>query len=188
MNIRYADSTFGTAAAYAATVALLHRRRTGQGQFIDVSAVESMTSMIGDAVMRHELDGSVPACDGNRHADMAPHNAYPCRDGEWLSIAVSSDAAWQQLANAMGQPRLAMRFASLVERKANEVELDRLIADWTIGHDASALAGQLQQCGVAAARSASSVDLVSDPHLWARGFFREVSDGDRKSTRLNSSH
>src|SRR3546814_17250406 len=74
MNIRYADSTFGTAAAYAATVALLHRRRTGQGQFIDVSAVESMTSMIGDAVMRHELDGSVTACDGNRHADMAPHN------------------------------------------------------------------------------------------------------------------
>src|SRR3546814_8659527 len=77
MNIRYADSTFGTAAAYAATVALLHRRRTGQGQFIDVSAVESMTSMIGDAVMRHELDGSVTACDGNRNADMATHNAYP---------------------------------------------------------------------------------------------------------------
>src|SRR3546814_2018104 len=57
MNIRYADSTFGTAAAYAATVALLHRRRTGQGQFIDVSAVESMTSMIGDAVMRREQLG-----------------------------------------------------------------------------------------------------------------------------------
>src|SRR3546814_13736844 len=71
-----------------------------------------------------------------------------------------------------------MRFASLGERKANEVELDRLIADWTIGHDASALAEQLQQCGVAAAKSASSVDLVSDPHLWARGFFRAVSDGE----------
>src|SRR3546814_1688205 len=65
---------------------------------------------------------------------MAPHNAYPCRDGEWLSIAVSSDAAWQQLANAMGQPRLAMRFASLVERKANEVELDRLIVDRSEEH------------------------------------------------------
>src|SRR3546814_15702960 len=52
MNIRYADSTFGTAAAYAATVALLHRRRTGQGQFFDVSAVESMTSMNGDAENR----------------------------------------------------------------------------------------------------------------------------------------
>src|SRR3546814_3362927 len=90
--------------------------------FIDVSAVESMTSMIGDAVMRHELDGSVPACDGNRHADMAPHNAYPCRDGEWLSIAVSSDAAWQQLANAMGQPRLAMRFASRSEEHTSELQ------------------------------------------------------------------
>jgi crotonobetainyl-CoA:carnitine CoA-transferase CaiB-like acyl-CoA transferase len=48
MNLRYADSTFGTAASYAAIVALLHRRRTGVGQFIDVSAVETMTSMIGD--------------------------------------------------------------------------------------------------------------------------------------------
>src|SRR3546814_19991825 len=116
---------------------------------------------------------------------MAPHNAYPCRDGEWLSIAVSSDAAWQQLANAMGQPRLAMRFASLVERKANEVELDRLIADWTIGHDASALAEPLQQCGVAAAKRASSVDLVSDPHLLASGSFREASDAEVGTTPLH---
>lgn len=178
MNVRYADSTFGTAAAYAAAVALLHRRRTGEGQFIDVSAVECMTSMIGDSLMQHELDGRVPACDGNRHADMAPHGAYPCRDDEWLSIAVSSDGAWQQLTNAMGQPGLATRFATLAERKANERELDRLIGDWTRDQDAAALAGQLQQCGVAAAKSASSVDLISDPHLWARDFFHEVSDGE----------
>ncbi|NGY03379.1 CaiB/BaiF CoA transferase family protein [Solimonas terrae] len=178
MNVRYADSTFGTAAAYAAAVALLHRRRSGEGQFIDVSAVECMTSMIGDAVMQHALDGSVPGSDANRHADMAPHGAYPCRDGEWISIAVSSDAAWQQLAAAMQQADLSTRFPTLAERKANEAELDRMLAAWTAGHDAAALAEQLQQCGVAAAKSASSVDLVSDPHLWARGFFREVNDGE----------
>lgn len=181
-------------AALCIVAALYEREATGQGrfidvamqevlasregQFIDVSAVESMSSMIGDSIMQHELDGHVPTCDGNRHADMAPHGAYSCRNGEWLSIAVSSDAAWQQLANAMGQPQLAARFTLLATRKANEAELDQLIADWTAHHDATALAEQLQQCGVAAAKSASSVDLVSDPHLWARGFFREVSDGE----------
>src|SRR5262245_27603271 len=63
MNVRYADSTFGTAAAYAAVVALLHRRRTGAGQFIDVSAVESMSSMIGDTIMDFTLNGKVHECD-----------------------------------------------------------------------------------------------------------------------------
>ena len=81
MNVRYADSTFGTAAAYAAIVALMHRRKTGVGQFIDVSAVECMSSMIGDTIMDFALNGTVHECDGNRHPEMAPHGAYPCRDG-----------------------------------------------------------------------------------------------------------
>ena len=91
MNVRYADSTFGTAAAYAAMVALFHRRKTGAGQFVDVSAVECMSSMIGDAIMDFTLNGAVHECDGNRHPEMAPHGAYPCRAGEWISIAVASD-------------------------------------------------------------------------------------------------
>jgi crotonobetainyl-CoA:carnitine CoA-transferase CaiB-like acyl-CoA transferase len=95
MNMRYADSTFGAMAAYGALVALLHCRRGGIGQYVDVSAVESMTSMIGDSIMDFTLNGTLnstmPASDGNRHSDMAPHGAYPCRDGEWISIAVASD-------------------------------------------------------------------------------------------------
>lgn len=178
MNVRYADSTFGAAAAYAATVALLHRRRTGTGQVVDVSAVECMSSMIGDALMDHSLNGAVHSGDGNRHAQMAPHGVYPCRGGEWISIAVSSDAAWSALAGTMGQPGLAQdpRFRTLADRKANEVVLDELVATWTAGCDAGELAAELQQRGVAAARSQSSVDLIADPHLWANGFYREVED------------
>jgi len=67
MNIRYGDATFGTAAAFAAVVALMHRRRTGVGQFVDVSAVETMSSMIGDTIMDFTLNGTVQVCDGNRH-------------------------------------------------------------------------------------------------------------------------
>jgi crotonobetainyl-CoA:carnitine CoA-transferase CaiB-like acyl-CoA transferase len=179
MNVRYADSTFGTAAAYAAMVALMHRRRTGEGQFVDVSAVESMTSMIGDAMMEFALTGTVPKGEGNRHPDMAPHGAYPCRQGEWISIAVSSDAAWQALSAAMGQPELAQheRFRTVADRKAHETELDRLITEWTLTLGAQELAADLQQRGVAAAKSFSSVDLVSDAHLWSRGLFREVRNG-----------
>ena len=185
MNVRYADSTFGTAAAYAATVALLHRRRSGQGQFIDVSAVESMTSMIGDELVGHAM-GQVLRADGNRHPDMAPHGVYPCRDGEWISLAATTDAAWAALAGAMEQPALATdaRFADLPARKAHESELDALIGAWTARRDAAQAAAWLQRHGIAAAKSQSSVDLVSDPHLWARGFYRELRqpDGSPKLT------
>lgn len=182
MNVRYADSTFGTAAAYAATVALLHRRRSGQGQFIDVSAVESMTSMIGDELIGHAM-GQVLRADGNRHPDMAPHGVYPCRDGEWISLAAATDAAWAALAGAMEQPALATdaRFADLPARKAHESELDALIGAWTARRDAAQATAWLQRHGIAAAKSQSSVDLVSDPHLWARGFYRELRQPDGSS-------
>lgn len=178
MNVRYADSTFGAAAAYAAVVALLHRRRTGDGQFVDVSAVECMTSMIGDTVMDYFLNGAIHEGDGNRHPGMAPHGVYPCRDGDWLSLAVSSDAAWAALADAMGRAELAqdLRFHTTATRKANEAELDALVAAWSAGRDARELEGALQARGIAAAKSQNSMDLVADPHLWARGFFREVKN------------
>lgn len=186
MNIRYADSSFGTAAAYAALVALLHRQRTGVGQFIDLSAVETMTSMIGDVFMDYSLNGTIAQCDGNRHADMAPHGLYPCGDEDWISIAVSSDTAWAALCTAMGQSALANdpRFRTLADRKTNEAVLDLLLAEWTRGRDATALAAQLQAHGIAAAKSANSIDLVADDHLWARGFYRYVTDGtgDTKAT------
>lgn len=183
MNIRYCDSTFGTAAAYAAVVALMHRRRTGEGQFIDVSAVESATSMIGDVVMDYTLNGRLHACDGARHADMAPHGAYPCQDNDWISIAVRGDEAWAGLCAVMGRLELASdpKFATLAARKVHEDELDQLMADWTRPQEAKALAIALQAHGVAAIKSLNSIDLVSDDHLWARGFYRPVVDHDGQS-------
>lgn len=179
MNVRYADSTFGTAAAYATIAALFHRRRTGVGQFVDVSAVECMSSMIGDTVVDFALNGVIHECNGNRHPEMAPHGVYPCRDGEWITIAVSGDSSWQALAEAMGQPELAEQglFRTHSDRKAHEAELDRLVSEWTAGRDAAGLTAALQRRGVAAAKSQTSVDLVSDQNLWARGFYREVAGG-----------
>lgn len=174
MNVRYADSTFGTAAAFAALAALNHRKRTGEGQFIDVSAVETMTSMIGDSVMEFSLNGHVPACDGNRHAEIAPHGAYACAGDDWIAIAAQDDGAWAALANHAGIQD--SRFATLAGRKAHEAEIDEALAAWTASQDAATLAAALQARGVAAAKSASSMDMVADAHLWGREFFRPVID------------
>src|SRR6202020_2841638 len=67
-SMRYGDSTVGAAAAFAAVAALLHRDLTGEGQFVDVSAVETLSSMIGDCLLAQDLTGVHLLPDGNRHA------------------------------------------------------------------------------------------------------------------------
>lgn len=178
INLRYADSTFGTVATYAALVALMHHRRSGTGQFIDVSAVETITSMIGDTVMSYTLNGEITHCAGNKHPEMAPHGLYPCRNGEWICIAVPTENAWRTLTEFMGQPELGRdeQFRFLADRKQNEDALNSIIARWTSGWDATELAGELQAVGIAGTKSLSSLDLVADSHLWSRGFYTEVTD------------
>jgi crotonobetainyl-CoA:carnitine CoA-transferase CaiB-like acyl-CoA transferase len=178
LNIRYGDSSFGTAAAFAAIVALYHRRCTGEGQFVDVSAVESIASMLGDAFMEYFLTGKIPVRDGNRHADMAPHGCYPCKDEDWISIAVETDEEWRSLSHAMGQPALASdaRYADRRARCQAAAELDRIIESWTSAQDAGELSALLQARGIAAYKCVNSIDLISDERLWQRGFYHMVSD------------
>lgn len=178
MNIRYGDSTAGACAALAAIAALHHRERTGEGQFIDLSAVETMTSLVGDSLFAYSVTGEVPQPDGNFHPEMCPHGAYPCANGEWISIAVADDAEWQALCRVLNATALANdpRFATLKRRLANRHALDRAIGERASGETAADLADRLRQAGVPAFRSQSSIDLCSDDHLWARESFRMVTD------------
>jgi len=186
LNIRYGDSSFGTAAAFAAVVALCHRRASGEGQHIDVSAVESLTALLGDCFLEYALTGRVPTRNGNEHSEMAPHGTYPCLKNEWISLAVATDAEWHALCAAMERDDLA-RHASFIDlhaRHARGAELDQLIAAWTRGEDAAELAAHLRRRGLAAYKSLSSLDLVSDESLWRRGFFPSVTDQHHRTTTV----
>ncbi|MGA9490477.1 MAG: CoA transferase [Mycobacterium sp.] len=177
-SMRYGDSTVGAAAAFAAVVALLHRDLTGEGQFVDVSAVETLSSMIGDSLLEQELTGTQLVPDGNRHADMAPHNCYPCSGGDWISVAVADDAQWRQLCGVLGAATLVgdERYQHLADRLSHTDPLDLDIANFTRHHDAGQLAQQLRVAGVPASKSATALDMISDPLLWDRGLYRFVSD------------
>ena len=129
-SMRYGDSTVGAAAAFAAIAALLHRERTGEGQFVDVSAVEVLSSMIGDSLLEQNVTGVRLGPDGNRHPDMAPHGCYPCAGGDWVSLAVADDAEWARLCEVLGADDLAadIRYATMAERKRNVEALDSELA------------------------------------------------------------
>ncbi|PNU06543.1 CaiB/BaiF CoA transferase family protein [Novosphingobium guangzhouense] len=184
MNIRYGDSTAGACAALACVAALHHRESTGEGQFIDLSAVETMTSLVGDSLFAANVTGAVPTSDGNFHPQMSPHGAYPCAGGGWTSIAVANEAEWQALCSTLDAPALAVdpRFITLAARLTNRHALDTEIGMLTAGHDAAELAEKLGNAGVPAFKSMSSLDLATDAFLWDREAYRMVSD-HRNGTR-----
>ncbi|EJL24810.1 CaiB/BaiF CoA-transferase family protein [Novosphingobium sp. AP12] len=184
MNIRYGDSTAGACAALACVAALHHRESTGEGQFIDLSAVETMTSLVGDSLFAASVTGEVPEADGNFHPEMCPHGAYPCAGGAWTSIAVANDGEWQALCSVLDASPLASdpRFVTLADRLANRTALDAELAALTHSHDAGQLAETLRNAGVPAFKSMSSLDLCTDAFLWARDAYRMVSD-HRNGTR-----
>lgn len=184
MNIRYGDSTAGACAALACVAALHHRESTGEGQFIDLSAVETMTSLVGDSLFAASVTGEVPKADGNFHPEMSPHGAYPCADDAWISIAVANDSEWTALCAVLEAPSLSLdpRFAGLPERIANRDALDAELAILTRPQDAALLAEDLRIAGVCAFKSLSSLDLCTDAFLWDRDAYRMVSD-HRHGTR-----
>ncbi len=175
MNIRYGDSTAGAYAALAIVAALHHRETTGEGQFIDLSAVEAMTSLIGDSLLAWSVTGEVPQADGNYHAEMCPHGTYPCAEGEWLSIAVDGEVEWTALCSELGL-EASPDHETLTGRQADRHAIDAAVAARTAARDASQLAEALRAAGVPAFRSQSSIDLCSDDLMWGRGGYRMVSD------------
>jgi crotonobetainyl-CoA:carnitine CoA-transferase CaiB-like acyl-CoA transferase len=177
------DHTVGLNAALAVIAALHHRRGTGQGQHVDVSAREVASSMIGEALLAAAA-GLPSQRIGNDHPSMSPHGVYPAKgEDSWLSIAVKTDAEWQALAGVMGAPELARdpRFATAAGRVARRGELDRIVGDWSAMHLAEDAAETLQAAGVAAHPSWAARDIVQDAHLRSRRAIVDVQEPDGRT-------
>jgi crotonobetainyl-CoA:carnitine CoA-transferase CaiB-like acyl-CoA transferase len=175
------DLMNGTAAAFAIVAALHHRERTGEGQFIDHSQTEAVTSMLGEVLLEYQMTGRIPGRKGNRDDFMAPHNLYPCWGVDrWLAIAVETDEEFAALCEVMEKPELARdpRFTTAADRKRNETALDEIIAGWTRRQDRDFTAGRLAAAGVAAAPARDGQDVFRDPHLRERGAYVEVERPD----------
>jgi len=166
------DARAGTAAVFAALMALKFRQQTGKGQYIDSSSCEVINSMIGDQMMDYAMNRRSPKRHGNRDARMAPHNVYRCAgQDDWISISVGNEAEWQGLVRAMGQPDWAGEecFATNEARLSHQDRLDALISDWTKGLGDYEAMHVLQAEGVPAMPSFRAEELFNDPHILDRG-------------------
>jgi len=156
--------------------ALEHRRRTGQGQRIDVSQVEPLMHTLSDLYLDHATGGPDALVRGNRSPRAAPHGVFPCRGlDQWCAIACETEAHWQALRGLIGDPGLdSPRFADAVSRKAHEDDLEAVIADWTAGQDKRLLAQRLREHGVPAGAVQDGRDVFTDPELVQAGHYVRV--------------
>ncbi len=168
------DSLSPRYVALLIAAALFHRERTGEGQYIDVSQIETGVYSLSEAIVRASARGEVMTRRGNRAEDAAPHGIYPCAGTDrWIAIAVFSDAEWRRLCEALGARGLASdpRFASLADRLAHEDALDAALAERTRAFEPFALMHQLQAAELEAGVVQTCADLLEDPQLVHRGHF-----------------
>jgi benzylsuccinate CoA-transferase BbsF subunit len=164
----YMDHTGGMYMAMAILLALVHRQRTGEGQWVDMACTDAGLSLTGTALLDYTVNGR-PARrpgspDSNHSASpaMAPHNIYPCRgDDEWIGIACRSDDDWRALAARIGAEWTRdASLASLAGRIAAQGTLDADVASWTRGFEKCALARELQAAGIPAAAVAKPEERI----------------------------
>ena len=166
-------------AAVALLAAVRHQRRTGEGQLIDASQLESSVAAMSGALFAHDnpAEGESPPPYhriANRVPFAAPHGAYRAAgDDDWVAIACLDGEQWRALAAACGQPQWAddTRFATLEARKRHEDELDSLIGGWTAGRPAVKVMETLQAAGVPAGVVQDARQVLDDPHMAERGYF-----------------
>ena len=186
LGISVGDPAAGITAALAIGAALVARRRTGEGCYLDVALWEATASFAVEGWMAHAAAGLDPGPMGNRDLQFAPHNCYRAADeqrpdeepspaGQWLSIVCATDDQWEALAHQIA-PGLAddPRFATAPLRKEHEDALDQLVGDWVRGQNRWEATTTLQAVGVAAFPSMSPQDLLHDEHLWSREFFERL--------------
>lgn len=179
------DPMNGMHAAGAVLAALIHRWRTGEGQYIELSQLESSVIVIGEVLLDYAMNGRTAGPRGNRHPDWAPQGVYRCRqpadeaggvtgatDESWIALACRDDADWAALCTTIGHSDLGRdpRFHTAAGRRRNHDLLDAEIARWAESQAAAAAAAALQAAGVPAAPVETSLDVLDDSHLRARGF------------------
>lgn len=170
----YAAGLFSTTAALAA---LDHRRRTGEGQQIDVSLYESIFRLCDVLALEYDALGAVRERRGSE-AHAAPHNHYPTGDDQWIAIACTNDRLFRRLSGVMGEAGFGddPSLATMAQRVARRSELDERVSAWTRQHTLGELRDLLDAAEVPNAPISSIADIVSEPHVQARGTLMTVDD------------
>ena len=176
-HLAHGDPVGGLYGCAALLTALVHRRRSGQGQYVNLSMVEAMLPFTAPGLLARQVAPQLPLRQGNRRHALAPHGLYPAAGADqWLAISVDSAAAFAALARTIGRPDWAddPALRTLAGRQARADALDAAITAWSRTQAPNAAAEALQAAGVAAAPLRHVEALGDDPWLAANDLYIDV--------------
>ena len=177
----WADPWVGMELAMISVAALNHRAATGEGQYIDFSMAEALTSSLPEVLLDFQMNGRVREPMGNRDDVFAPHNVYRCsgRD-KWVAIAITDSEEWKALCDVIGRPDLASdpELATADGRRRRQDEVDDVITAWTSQKDHYEAMHAMQQAGVTAGPSLGTYEVFNEPQLRESGYFTTLTTSD----------
>lgn len=179
-TVLMSDAAAGAQGAFAVLAALHHRKRTGEGQLVELGQAENVLPFLGEYFMDYQMNGRTHGPIGNRHP-WALQNCYPCAgENRWAVITVYDEAQWLSLCEVIDAPDLAgdseLRDAS--GRHYRQDEIDARISAWTRERDPSDVMRELQRRGIPSGPVMNQADAFADPHIQSRGFFEEAWQED----------
>jgi len=190
----FMDHTGAYYMAIAILLALIHRERTGEGQWIDLACTESALSLHGPALLDWTVNARPMRRAGQPHSNrsfwppMAPHGIYPCAgDDDWVAIACRNDDDWQRLADTIAAPWCTASEYSNVQSRTNAQDaLDAKLAAWTRGENKFAIEDRLRGAGVPVAAVLKPAERIDgDPSTTAFGLWPTVRHTEIGDVRVD---
>lgn len=188
MGISIGDELAAVHACMGALMAIHARERTGRGQVVDSAIYESVLNMMESLVSEYDIAGYVRERTGAILPNVSPSNIFDTSDGKLLLIAANQDTVFKRLAEAMGQPELAVddRYATHSARGAYQNELDTIINEWTKTIPLNDLEAKMNDHGVPCGMIYTAKDMIEDPHFQAREAIVEVDHPDFGSIKMQN--
>ncbi len=177
-GISIGDEIAGLYAVVGTTMALLARAKTGQGDHVDVSLVESSLSLMEALLPEFVHAGAIGERTGNRFLRASPNGTFRTRDGRWLSVSANSQPIFRRLCTVMGEPQLAddPRYATNQARIERAEDLDAIIGGWVASLDLAAATAALVAADIPTGPVYSIADIVADEQMRARAATTSVPD------------
>ncbi len=171
------DPIGGMHAVFALFMALEHRRRTGEGQLVEVPLVECALNVAAEQVIEHSAYGALLSRDENRGPHAAPQGIYrAAEEGVYVALAVATDAQWRVLVGLLGEPAWAAApdLATVGGRRARHDEIDERLETWLATQPAARAVDRLLAAGVPAALTMNAHFVMPNPQLEHREFFQSM--------------
>ena len=151
---QHPDFMGGVTGAFGVVLALIQRKKTGHGQWIDSAQQEIGASLLGPKYLEYTVNKREPQPEGNRSLIAAPYGPYQCKgDDRWCVISVYNDDEWQRFATLLEKSGLKRdaKFSTHLQRVRHKDELDKWVTSWTMQHDPYQVMELVQSVDVCAA-------------------------------------